>query len=99
MHSDEENVKVASRVGNGAGIPRTHWDPAPKWGKFPGPVGERGRGGSNPLPEAGAGENSSPSPSPFPRQVKFPVFFPAPRPAVNIKLQLCPLFANLFFII
>ena len=61
---------IKLRDGNGVGIPRTRQGPAPKRGKFPAPVGERGGGG-------GGGKFPRPRPR-FPVGLKSPFFSPFP---------------------
>jgi len=76
------------RDDNGAGIPRTRRGPAPKRGKFPAPVGERGGGGEKSPTRNGGGGGGKfpPGPGPVPRRVKIPVAFPVSRPACNSEI-------------
>ena len=48
-------ITLPPRDGNGAGIPRTRRGPAPKRGKFPAPVGDRGGDGEKSPTRRGGG--------------------------------------------
>jgi len=80
---------IMDKVGNEMGIPLTRRGPAPKWGKFPAFVGERGRDGGKFFPVLDPVFPWGKISHIYPR-FPFPTF---------MKLQIYPSFIILIFVI